>query len=91
MAVVPIARHYRVREIADGLRLSRRTVVRLFRDEPGVLQLTQGRRATLIIPEAVYNRVCQRFSKGQAGDVPAVPGGGPVATLRGVTKQLRVG
>jgi transcriptional regulator GlxA family with amidase domain len=55
-----LERHYSVQEIAELWQLSRTTVARIFRDEPGVLKIgrerpRRGSRAymTLRIPESV--------------------------------------
>lgn len=54
----PVAeRHYRVKELAYLWGLSERTIIRLFKDEPGTLKLGSARRALLSIPETVASRV----------------------------------
>jgi DeoR/GlpR family transcriptional regulator of sugar metabolism len=66
-------RHFRVRELAAQLNVSPDTIRRLFRNEPGVLVLTQhnpGKRAyqTLLIPASVAERVHRRFSLAKEND-----------------------
>ena len=59
-------RHYAVREIMELWGLSRRTVTRLFENEPGVLVLghaetrTKRRHLTLRIPQSVMERVWRK-------------------------------
>lgn len=59
--------HYRVSELAETWRLSRNTIIRLFRDEPGVLKIGTRRRRigrsylVLVIPESVAARVKARL------------------------------
>ena len=57
-----LPRCYTVREIAESLKVSEETVRRMFRDIPGVVKLTKGRRlrskrefVTLRIPETVLS------------------------------------
>jgi transcriptional regulator GlxA family with amidase domain len=52
---------YTVSEVARLLAYSRRTIVRLFENEPGVI-IKQGKRRTLRIPRAVYQRVVHRLT-----------------------------
>lgn len=59
-------RHYRVNELAELWGFSRYTIIRLFADEPGVLNLarlgTERRRyVSLSIPESVALRVHERL------------------------------
>lgn len=60
-------RHYSVREIAELWGLSDTTVVRMFRQEPGVLGVNNSRRkfagnhTTLRIPESVMDRVHRKL------------------------------
>jgi hypothetical protein len=63
-------RHYRVDELAELWRVSRQTIIRLFRDEPGVMRIgralsTRRRRPylTISIPESVALRVKARLSR----------------------------
>jgi hypothetical protein len=58
---------YTVAEVAHMLRLSLRTVIRLFEKEPGVIILERkkpGRKRksyrSIRIPRTVYERVCRR-------------------------------
>ncbi len=73
-----LERHYRVSEIAELWSLSRDTVTRLFRIEPGVKHLPRGKRRALLIPESVLARVNDRLcnqplkSPGSAGGPPRV-------------------
>jgi AraC-like DNA-binding protein len=61
--------HYTPAEVAERLKLSARTVQRIFRDEPGVIKLsiTVNRRrrpkVTLRIPESVVLRVLRRLGR----------------------------
>jgi hypothetical protein len=61
-------RHYTVDDVAEMWKLSRDSVRRLFRDEPGVLAISprqrRGKRAyvTLRIPASVVERVYRRIS-----------------------------
>jgi predicted transcriptional regulator len=63
---------YTVDEVAAILGMSRRTVLRIFEGEPGVLELTRPegthkrRYRSLRIPREVVNRVLARLSKGGA-------------------------
>jgi hypothetical protein len=60
---------YTVNEVAAILGLSRRTALRIFEGEPGVLELTRPegthkrRYRSLRIPRAVVDRVLGRLSK----------------------------
>jgi transcriptional regulator GlxA family with amidase domain len=63
-----LERHYSVQEIAQALNLSRDTITRIFRDEPGVLGISRqpnsrGTRAhtKLRIPQSVLDRVRRRL------------------------------
>ncbi len=56
---------YSVAEVAEIIGYSRRTVVRLFEREPGVLfssKAVKGKRRTMRIPLAVYHRVIGRLT-----------------------------
>jgi hypothetical protein len=55
---------YSVSEVARLLRYSRRTIVRMFESEPGVIVIKhpEGKRRTLRIPRAVYQRVVHKMS-----------------------------
>lgn len=53
---------YTVQEIAESLKINPETVRNLFRDRPGVVKITKGKRlrgkreyTTLRVPEAVLN------------------------------------
>lgn len=59
-------KHYRVNELADLWGFSRHTIIRLFADEPGVLNLgrlrsERRRYVSLSIPESVALRVHERL------------------------------
>jgi hypothetical protein len=56
-------RHYSVSEVATLWRLSRDSVRRIFRREPGVLVIGD-RYVTLRIPESVLERVHRKLSNG---------------------------
>ncbi|MGA9559358.1 MAG: helix-turn-helix domain-containing protein [Terriglobales bacterium] len=63
---------YTVNEVAAILGMSRRTVIRIFEGEPGVLELTRPeamhkrRYRSLRIPRAVIDRVLARLSRNGA-------------------------
>jgi hypothetical protein len=64
-----LERHYSAQEIAEMWHLSPTTIIRLFRDEPGVVKIgkspsRRGRRSytTLRIPESVVQRVHRRLT-----------------------------
>ena len=69
--VVVEERHYRVDELAKLWRYSRDTIIRLFKDEPGVMRVGKGegryRRKrpylSMSIPESVAVRVKTRLSQ----------------------------
>ena len=52
---------YTVAEVAKLMAYSTRTVIRLFELEPGVI-IRRGKRRTLRIPRAVYQRVIRKLS-----------------------------
>jgi hypothetical protein len=60
---------YTVAEVARMLNYSRRTVVRIFENEPGVLiikrpeKMNKRRYRTIRIPRAVYHRVLRRMAQ----------------------------
>ena len=62
-----IERHYTVKELGALWKLSSSTVIKIFRDEPGVLKIgrerRRGRRSymTLRIPESIVQRVYRRM------------------------------
>lgn len=75
----PVAeRHYRVNELVALWMVSRRTIIRLFKDEPGVLKLGTGKQTILSIPESVAARVHQTLS----GARPEVETGRALKDLR---------
>ncbi|HSZ03069.1 MAG TPA: helix-turn-helix domain-containing protein [Terriglobales bacterium] len=53
---------YTVREVAKLLNYSRRTIVRMFENEPGVLVRANTKRRTLRIPRSVYERVVRKLT-----------------------------
>jgi transcriptional regulator GlxA family with amidase domain len=55
------AESYTVAEVAQLMGYSRRTIIRLFEREPGVL-IRPGKRRTLRIPRAVFQRVIRNLS-----------------------------
>ncbi|SPF45525.1 hypothetical protein SBA4_3390014 [Candidatus Sulfopaludibacter sp. SbA4] len=78
-------KHYRVNELAELWGFSRHTVIRLFADEQGVLNLgrlgTERRRyVSLSIPESVALRVHERL--GNQALKPALAGGNPLRIVR---------
>lgn len=61
-----IEKHYTPQEVAEIWGLHRDTVRNMFKDEPGVLKLVNGkkkRNATLRIPQSVLDRVHLRNLK----------------------------
>ena len=60
-------RHYSVKEIAELWGLAENTVIRMFKQEPGVLGVNNSRRkfagnhVTLRIPESVMDRVHRKL------------------------------
>jgi hypothetical protein len=65
--LVPLEKHFRVKELAALWGLSDSTIIKLFTDEPGVLRVTtpgtgKRRYAVLSIPESIALRVHERFS-----------------------------
>jgi hypothetical protein len=65
-----IERHYTPREISSLWKLHASSIIRIFRDEPGVLKIgkkssTRGRSyVTLRVPESVLQRVHRRLAVG---------------------------
>ena len=60
-----IEKHYRVNDVAKILSVGRETARRIFKDEPGVIKIRQGRKAahtTYSIPESVVRRVLTRLA-----------------------------
>jgi hypothetical protein len=58
-------KHYRIGELAERWGLGRETVRKLVKDEPGVIQIRQGRKkthTTYTIPESVARRIHTRMS-----------------------------
>ncbi len=53
---------FTVREVAELMGYSMRSIVRLFENEPGVL-IRRGKRRTLRIPRAVYWRVLRKLTR----------------------------
>ena len=67
--------HYRVRELAARWGFAESTIIKMFRNEPGVLRLggdSHGKRSyvSLSIPESVALRVHQRLSEGSLWITP---------------------
>lgn len=66
--MTPNQTHYTVEQVAEMWNMSRDSVTRLFRDEPGVMKITRpGNRykrayTTIRIPESVLNRVYSRMT-----------------------------
>lgn len=59
-----VEKHYRIGELAERWGLGRETVRKLIRDEPGVVQIRQGRKkvhTTYTIPESVARRIHTRL------------------------------
>lgn len=54
-----LSKHHRLEEIAEMWGVSKSTVYRHFRNEPGLLRLSSGNgdRHTIAVPETVLNRV----------------------------------
>lgn len=78
-------KHYRVNELAELWGFSRHTIIRIFANEPGVLNLgklgTERRRyVSLSIPESVALRVHERL--GNQPFKPAFAGGNPLRVIR---------
>lgn len=63
--------HFTVQEIGSLWKLSRRTIIRMFQDEPGVLVRGKGesrykkKYITMRVPESVMNRVHQKNLRPQ--------------------------
>jgi hypothetical protein len=64
-----VERHYTAKELSEVWKLSTSSIIRIFRDEPGVLKIgreqpRRGRRSytTLRIPESVVQRVHRRLA-----------------------------
>jgi hypothetical protein len=53
---------YTVQDVAALLKFSRQTITLLFENEPGVLILKNGKRRSLRIPPAVYQRVVRKWA-----------------------------
>jgi hypothetical protein len=63
MTTLATEKHYRAKDLASLWRVTANTIRRLFADELGVIRIsTQGKRATLSIPESVVLRVHERLS-----------------------------
>jgi len=54
--------HYRIAELAALWGFSPRALRRLFRTEPGVIRIANGRREALSVPSSVAARVHDRIS-----------------------------
>jgi len=57
--------HYTVAQIAKMWQLSSDSVRRLFGQEPGVVDVGNGRRAMLRVPQSVLDRVHEKRSRGR--------------------------
>lgn len=63
-----LERHYTVQQVVELWGMSDETVRRIFRNEPGVMAITQAERrgkrpyAKLFVPESVLVRVHERLS-----------------------------
>jgi hypothetical protein len=58
-------KHYKIGELAERWGLGRETVRKLVKNEPGVIQIRQGRKkahTTYTIPESVARRIHTRLS-----------------------------
>lgn len=78
-----LARHFRVKDLANLWSFSEATIIRLFRDEPGVLRLEGERRYTTIsIPESVALRVHTRLAQVSHNTLKsASPGRNPLRVI----------
>jgi hypothetical protein len=60
-----IEKHYRIAELAGIWGIGRETVRKIVKDEPGVIQIRQGRKkthTTYSVPESVARRIHSRMS-----------------------------
>lgn len=60
-----IEKHYRIAELAEIWGIGRETVRKIVKDEPGVIQIRQGRKkahTTYSVPESVARRIHSRMS-----------------------------
>lgn len=60
-----IEKHYRIAELARIWGIGRETVRKIVKDEPGVIQIRQGRKkahTTYSVPESVARRIHSRMS-----------------------------
>lgn len=57
-------RHYTVAEVAERWRVSENTIIRRFRDQPGVLNIGIGKKVALRIPESVLSAYHEQRSAG---------------------------
>jgi hypothetical protein len=78
-------KHFRVKELAELWGFSTDTIIRLFRNEPGVLQVNNiaaGKRKyiTISIPEAVALRVHESLSHNTFQ--PSLPARNPLRVIR---------
>jgi hypothetical protein len=58
-------KHYRIAELAELWGIGRETVRKIVKDEPGVIQIRQGRKkvhTTYSVPESVARRIHSRMS-----------------------------
>ena len=61
-------KHYRIAELAKIWGIGRETVRKIIRDEPGVIQIRQGRKkahTTYSVPESVARRIHFRMSNNR--------------------------
>jgi hypothetical protein len=60
-----IQKHYRIADLAEIWGIGRETVRKIVKDEPGVIQIRQGRKkahTTYSVPESVARRIHSRMS-----------------------------
>jgi len=60
-----IEKHYRIAQLAEMWGIGRETVRKIVKDEPGVIQIRQGRKkahTTYSVPESVARRIHSRMS-----------------------------
>jgi len=91
VAEAAFEKHYRVNELAGLWSLSTDTIIRLFRNEPGVLHIhnptKEGKRRydMLSIPENVASRIHERLSRtplGQQTFETLLPRRNPLRVIR---------
>jgi hypothetical protein len=84
--LIATEKHYRVAELAKLWGIVPGTVIRYFRNEPGVLKLMgpsitgRKKRCVLSIPESVASRVHERLSHNSFET--AAPSGNPLRIIR---------